>query len=286
MSAKQNLSYREPAREPPRRMGYGPLPPDPIAIVLTLALTLLAVANFASAVSRSEVECIRDRAEDEPTCVRTTWLLHDPEHERSAPALLRREGISAGLPMDVLEYDGITLMLPNNPPGPLTDFLDDPTDHYVLLIEDAALHGGFFALLFATLAAFVLPRALHVLARRSITIDRAAGTVRVGDTEVSIEDIASVRVQTCGDDVLSKVRGARVVLRMKNVTEVPLARYVRPGLARQSRFATELAKALGTKVEVVPTPGVPSSPPILSAWLVPQFVAAIATAWALITWLR
>jgi hypothetical protein len=290
MSTRENLSYREAAREPPVRIGYGPLPPDPIGIAWTVACFAIALASFASAESSSVVECTRERVGDAPVCVRRTRLLRAREVERTSPAVLRRDSVSAGLPIDVLEYDGITLMLPNNPPGPLSELLDTPTELRARTSEHDALHGGFFVVLFAALGAFGLPRLLDGAGRRALVVDRTGRMVSLGTTgkllELSFDDVDAVRVETFGDDLVSKLRGARVCVRRTDGTVLALATYGRPPYAHSVRVATKLAKALGVTVEVVRAPSLRGSAPMRSVWLVAQVVAALATAFALVLALR
>src|SRR5687767_3243084 len=122
-------AYREPQRTPPRRISLGPFAPSPRALVLVVLLAAVAASLAASAELSAEVECWRTQAGAPPQCVRRARMLASPDTVVASPASLVRAGPSGNAPpagawIDELRFGGMTVMLPNNPPGPLTIFLE------------------------------------------------------------------------------------------------------------------------------------------------------------------
>jgi hypothetical protein len=285
--------YREPAREPPRVVRYGPFVPSPAALAGTLVLALLSVVTYQSAELDSEVECWRAHGGEAPRCVRRSQLLAAPALTVTTTAVLRRAGSSGSSPpagafIDVLEHDGITWMLPNNPPGRLSAFLDAPE---LLHVRDRGDTGTppFLPAMLLVLAAFFFPRTLIGLVPRRLIVDRSARVLLVrrawGATlEVSIDEIARVRVETMGDDALSRLRGARVVIERVDSAIVPLADYARPFRSTHLRAAKALAKALGVDVTTAASAALRSSPPFVDGVLALQLGAA-AVAIGVCVWL-
>jgi hypothetical protein len=276
------MGYRASAAEPTRRIDYGPFAPAWKHTALVVSFTMGAVLALASAEVAAEVHCWRSAPGAAPTCERSVRKLTSPDVVHVAPAVLRRLGPPGG-ESDVLEFDGITLMLPNNPPGPFTAFLDTPGQQNVAGDEGVDNAGCYLLGICLVLIAFFLPRALVGVPSRRLVIDRAAGDLVVapgwfpGEREiVPLAHIASVRVETCGDGFLDRLRGARVVLELVDGAVFPLLPYARPRRGTHLATASVLARALGRDEPVVSAlHAPPTSPAARGRILAAQLVSAV-----------
>ncbi len=266
--------YREPEREPPRQIRYGPFAPAPAFLALTLAALALSGLALTRAESDAVFECWRDAPGESPRCVRRSRRVLFPDAVRTTPVILEHDGT-----FDVLRYDGITLLLPNAPPGPFSAFLNAPEALHMEAPDDDA--GGLvLACLLLVLGVFFFPRALVGTAPRTLIVDRAFDVLRVlgpwgrGSIEVPLRDVARVRIETFPDGVVERHLGARVLIERADGSTVPLAPYGRPTLAAHTRAAEALAKAVGVEVEVRASKELRAGPPVRHPVIVVQLLAA------------
>ena len=289
-------AYREPQRTPPRRIALGPFAPSPRALAFVVLLATSAVSLIASAELSAEVECWRTETGAPPQCVRRARPLASPDTVVASPASLVRAGPSGNAPpagawIDELRFDGITVMLPNNPPGPLTIFLETPESRRVRMHDGVSVPVALPAFV-VVLLAFFLPRVVIGLAPRRLLVDRAAGELVIGTRwpravlRVALEQLARVRVEHRDGSLFERVEGARVVLELVDGTEVPLTPFARPPRAAHLAAARALATELALpEVLSRASPTVPISPPTGGRVLAVQLAGA-AVALVLVTvWL-
>lgn len=275
----ETAGYREAAKEPTLRIRVGPFAPSPGPLALVLLAGLGVAVLLPHAERSAEFECRREESGAAPDCVRRSRTYLSPDVVRSSPAVLERAGPSGNAPplpasIDVIRWDGITLMLPNNPPGPLTHFLDDPDA--LSIRTDGDSDGGIFLVLLLVMAgAFFFPLTLVGAGWRWVVVDRRRGVVGMGQVEIPIDELARVRVEAFGDGALTRLRGVRIVLERVDGTLVPLAPYARPPSGMHVRTAWTLAKALGLgEPRFVAAPGLAASPPSRGLLLALQIALA------------
>lgn len=273
-AGENTTGYREPTREAPKVLRYGPFVPAPTFSALTLALLALGMVALLGAESDAHFTCWRDAPGDTPRCERRSRPLLSLETpvERVIPVILEHDGT-----FDVLRYDGITLLLPNAPPGPFSAFLNAPDALRMESADDDA--GGLFgACVLFVLAAFFLPRAFVGTAPRRLIVDRARDLLRAPGAEIPLGDIAWVLVETF-EGRFSRALGARVALERVDGTTVPLAPYGRPWRVAHERVAHALAQAIGVDVVVRASADLRDSPPLRHPVLAAQvFFATLVLA--------